>query len=831
AENLRNGVWAKITLQDFIVKKWVEENIINEDTYDDFKNLNIYSKDKDYSLFWSTPVVRKLLRAYQSYDLMTDDDIAVSPEPLYDFETEVNNTSLNLYDIQIPESVLNDAEFGQPQSITFLYDGNDIFTSYPDAISNRTNIAGTEIPKSFTLNLSAYPALKNSGEFNVTVDYGNDNRKYAADYLFFSPEITSVAVLSAPDQWVSDDFSLDVEICGDETSFVNIFYKKAEDSGFPLFDYTSFRLANPTNIDGDCRTYSVTVDGWKLMYLLGGNRDVSLLLKAYGTSATVGDRQSGILTKYLVNLNDLDNDNLPDSWEEQYFEDRFAYSAADDPDGDGVDNIFEYQHVTDPTKPGAEGVIESIIFQPIELSSGDWQYDFSLSGIYWANVVHKNVTLTIYEDEAVVQGGFSLESGTLDLNGRTLVIMGDLVQSNGVLNVNGGQLIVKGELHCSGGTINLNNGEVTTEKTFLQSGGELNVNGGKLIVKGDYRIQKKDGEGYTYSFGKLKMENDADYVLVEGDFVTDGPGNRTNYYGTIYNEPILTAGTLEVRGNFTQLSTNPDDSWTAYNFQAAGTHKVILSGTETQTVSFEDAMPNLSHFNILEITNPDPTKITFNSGEPTTSNIVYSSTPLSLRDLNIGKIGLTLPMDMKIILSEGRAFGLYDTTLDLNGHTLTVEGDFLQSGGTVNVNGGRLIVRGDYRIQEKTADGEYTYSRGRLKMENDADYVLVEGDFVTDGPGNRTNNYGTIYNEPILTAGTLELRGDFTQLSTNEDSTSYTAYNFQTTGNHRVILSGSGPQTVSFEYAGSSTSRFNELLLTTNTLKTFTTGVAVTKLF
>ncbi|MCI5127736.1 MAG: hypothetical protein D3907_04380, partial [Candidatus Electrothrix sp. AUS3] len=163
AENLRNRTWAKITLQDFIVKKWVEKNIINDATYNNFNNLNVYSKDKDYSLLWSTPVVRKLFRAYQSYDLMTDDDFSVPQEPLYDFETEIHNTSLNLHDIQIPETVLNDAEFGQPQSITFLYNGSDIFPSYPDAISNRTNIAETQIPKSFTLNLSAYPALKSSG--------------------------------------------------------------------------------------------------------------------------------------------------------------------------------------------------------------------------------------------------------------------------------------------------------------------------------------------------------------------------------------------------------------------------------------------------------------------------------------------------------------------------------------------------------------------------------------------------------------------------------------------------------------------------------------------
>ncbi len=44
-------------------------------------------------------------------------------------------------------------------------------------------------------------------------------------------------------------------------------------------------------------------------------------------------------------------------------------------------------------------------------------------------------------------------------------------------------------------------------------------------------------------------------------------------------------------------------------------------------------------------------------------------------------------------------------------------------------------------------------------------------------------------------------------------------------------LSSTGPQAVSFENAHPSHSHFNELLLSTNTLKTFTTKVAVTKLF
>ncbi|MDU9048072.1 MAG: thrombospondin type 3 repeat-containing protein [Candidatus Electrothrix sp. Rat3] len=349
------------------------------------------------------------------------------------------------------------------------------------------------------------------------------------------------------------------------------------------------------------------------------------------------------------------------------------------------------------------------------------------------------------------------------------------------------------------------------------------MNGGKLIVKGDYRIQNKTADGaYTYSAGKLNMANEADHILVEGDFVMDSMYQHDG--GT--TEALLYAGTLEVKGNFTQQSTTGGDYYSFENFEARGTHKVLLSGTGPQAISFEDLRPSYSHFNILEIKNPDPTQISFSPSEPTTSNIIYAPGLLPLRDLDIGKIGITLPRDIKVVLSEGKTFGLYGQTLNLNGHTLTVEGDFLHSGGTLNVNGGKLIVKGDYRIQNKTADGAYTYSAGKLNMANEADYILVEGDFVMDSSyehdGGTTN--------ALLYAGTLVVQKNFTQKSTDTKG-SYPYENFEARGTHKVLLSGAGPQTISFEDASPSYSHFNELLLTTNTLKTFTTKVAVTKLF
>ena len=114
-----------------------------------------------------------------------------------------------------------------------------------------------------------------------------------------------------------------------------------------------------------------------------------------------------------------------------------------------------------------------------------------------------------------------------------------------------------------------------------------------MIVSGDYVIERDQDNESDYSI--LEMTNEADYVYVGGNFTTCSAVDHSNY---------LTAGTLEVKGNFTQ-SNNP------LNFTASGTHKTILSGDTVQTITFES--PIASSFNILKLTKPLDTGYIFNT--------------------------------------------------------------------------------------------------------------------------------------------------------------------------------------------------------------------------
>ena len=177
----------------------------------------------------------------------------------------------------------------------------------------------------------------------------------------------------------------------------------------------------------------------------------------------------------------------------------------------------------------------------------------------------------------------------------------------------------------------------------------------------------------------------------------------------------------------------------------------------------------------------------------------------NLTDLEIWEYDISISethvLDKDIIIEDLYQGG----TLNLNGHSLTVAGNLIHSNGILNVNGGQLFVEKNYRIQGKNvaSDGTVTYgnSTGYLQMRNEEDYVLVGGRFVTQS----RYNHGS-----YLTAGTLEVKGDFFQNYYSVYSAS--VYNFNATGSHKTILSGTGHQRIAFTNPGSSS--FNQLIIT-----------------
>lgn len=338
---------------------------------------------------------------------------------------------------------------------------------------------------------------------------------------------------------------------------------------------------------------------------------------------------------------------------------------------------------------------------------------------------------TVFE-EAYFDGGIALSHAGLP--GRItqeLTIGKDLT-----LEKNGGKLYIEKQLTVKGNAC---------------IGNEVYLTGGSLIVEGDMTVDD-GGEGYSCG---IYMTQDNAYVFVGGDYT-----QKTQ------KEVPMPTGILEIRG----------DAAFGSAFIPTESHKVILSGEGAQYVSAEKG----TVLNVLELQNYSDAGVII--GENVAWKKLIKNDCKVTMEGNSGYVGYTLEEDE--VFEDG--FVLTGGTLDLNGHTMTVKGDFVHSGGTVLINGGKLLVEGDYRMPERTIAPDGSCSDGesgrKLKMENEEDYVLVEGTFYYN-----SDKQGGSY----LSAGCLELRGDFYQ-----EETSY--YDFSALGTHTFLISGDKKQTIHF---------------------------------
>ena len=409
-------------------------------------------------------------------------------------------------------------------------------------------------------------------------------------------------------------------------------------------------------------------------------------------------------------------------------------------------NILEIRHET-----GVAITVINALSTNILITNG-----FKLPTI---NLKYTDWTLT---DNEIIEG--DLTCNNINLNGKTLEVEGNIT-INGNVNISGGNLIVDGNLNHSG---------------------VVDVNKGNIRVNGNYTVEGTSGQ-------YLIMSYDEDYIQIHGDFYV-----KTYVYNGLSS---LKAGTMEVKGNFTQRDYN---GW--YNdFKASGTHKVVLSGDKEQIIDFDK--PDANRFNILEIRHKPGVGISVVNNQLSTNTLITNGFKLPTLDLRYTKWTLT---EDEVIQGD-----LTCNNINLNGKTLEVLGNvnfnMYNDNDSVNINGGKLIVAGNLyhkgvlvvnkgRIDVK---GNFTVEFGTtqqyLYMTFNEDYILIEGDFYV-----KTYVYRGV---STLTAGTIEVKGNFTQRDYNG------WYNdFYASGTHKVILSGNNIQTVDFDKPSSN--KFNILIIT-----------------
>ncbi len=255
---------------------------------------------------------------------------------------------------------------------------------------------------------------------------------------------------------------------------------------------------------------------------------------------------------------------------------------------------------------------------------------------------------------------------------------------------------------------------------FTCPSASLNFGGGKVTVNGTS----------GFSMGSwVNMTNPADTFFANGDFITADRSAE------------LTQGLLEINGDFWQM-ISADNDWDTFK---PGPEFITRFDKPDTLVIFDS--PSRSYFTNLEMA-PDAS---FNN-----------ESLISLRVLLQQDI-IDTPMNYPNLHLSG----------DLNGHTLTVGCNFTIAG-TLNINGGRLLAKGD------------VYADGLLRMNKDADYVCVDGDYTV-----LSNNYN--YNE--ITAGTLVFKGDF--LAATDIFGDFGGYHsFTAGGTNLTILEGADKKVI-----------------------------------
>ena len=312
---------------------------------------------------------------------------------------------------------------------------------------------------------------------------------------------------------------------------------------------------------------------------------------------------------------------------------------------------------------------------------------------------------------------------------------------------------------------------------FSQTAGGMSFNGGRLCIIRDYVLSGN---------GSMAMGNLVDYMFVGGDYKTS-----STVGGGLVN------GVLEIEGNFTQTGN-------VTNFNASGNHTTIFSGSKPSEIYF--SKPETNGF----------AKVIFQ-----TNSAVFLS---RIR-------GFTLTSDLVVLPGSTDDFGISYGTLDLAGFSLTgipgnftqsssstttinlrkgrlnIAGDFIQSNGSLVLNGGQCDVSRNCQINggitfggghlnigenytqtngdinlgggQLKIEGNFTLTGGSMTLINAADYIRVGGNFETSSNGG--SNLGN---------GIIEIRGNFKQKGNTGD--------YNAGSNHTTIFSGSNPPEIFF---------------------------------
>ena len=243
-------------------------------------------------------------------------------------------------------------------------------------------------------------------------------------------------------------------------------------------------------------------------------------------------------------------------------------------------------------------------------------------------------------------------------------------------------------------------------------------------MNGDYCV-KNDADIYIYKYYTYH------FINVTGDLTVQNNVKNT-----------LQDGTITIGGNFYQKTSNA-------NFVPSGT-AVQFTGAKVHEIYFEN-----SDCYMYDVISDEGAKVKFTNG-------IH---------------GFTLKRDLTV---EGN-HELITGTMDLNGYTLTINGNLTQTGGRMKLYSGysTLNVNGDYCVKNDADIYIYKYYIYH--------FINVTGDLTVQ---NNVKN--------TLQDGTITIGGNFYQKNGKDNDGNIVDNNFQSSGT-AVNFKGAGTHTISAE--------------------------------
>ena len=339
------------------------------------------------------------------------------------------------------------------------------------------------------------------------------------------------------------------------------------------------------------------------------------------------------------------------------------------------------------------------------------------------------------------------------------------------------------------GTYNVANtfvsGSITMTESLTLSNADLTIlasqsltlNGFALTVDGDFTVGNTTCSSCTH----LVMTKAADVLTVNGDAAFGGRNN-------------LAAGTINLKGNLTQTHYTQA-------LKPTGT-KFVFNGSGAQTVSFLAPSTSNSFLKDVSIENSSTDGVTFGDVQ-VTGTLTMGATNLLKQAagtktsysafLPVIAVGNASALNINV---NGAVIMTADLVLPNPGNHVVIE-----AGKSLTLNGHTLTIGGNFTVNNNTCS-----SCTHLVMTNPADILTVDGNATFGGRNN-------------LTAGTINLKGNLTQIH-------YTQA-LKPTGT-KFVFNGSAAQSVNFLGPSASDSFLKDVTVSNTVGVTFTSDVYIT---